>query len=137
MNIKLRELVRSRAGDCCEYCRAQAEFSHDPFSIDHIVPQANGGADDQENLAWACLGCNNLKAAVTIALDSLTQIPVSIFDPRREQWDEHFHWSPDTLSIIGDTPTGRATVAQLQLNRPGLVNLRRVLRAMGEHPPAG
>ncbi len=32
------------------------------------------------------------------------------------------------------TPTGRATIEALQLNREGLVNLRRVLYAMGEHP---
>jgi hypothetical protein len=38
--------------------------------------------------------------------------------------------------IIGLTPIGRTTVEALQLNREGVVNLRRVLYAMGEHPPA-
>jgi hypothetical protein len=33
------------------------------------------------------------------------------------------------------TAVGRATIVRLQLNRAGLVNQRRVLRAMGEHPP--
>jgi hypothetical protein len=36
---------------------------------------------------------------------------------------------------IGLTPTGRATVERLQLNREGVVNLRRVLRTIGQHPP--
>jgi hypothetical protein len=31
---------------------------------------------------------------------------------------------------------GRATVLALQLNRLELVNLRRALAAIGEHPPA-
>jgi hypothetical protein len=31
---------------------------------------------------------------------------------------------------------GRATVEALRLNREGLVNLRRILYAAGEHPPA-
>jgi hypothetical protein len=39
------------------------------------------------------------------------------------------------LLIIGRTAIGRATVAALQINRTELLNLRRVLRAAGEHPP--
>jgi 5-methylcytosine-specific restriction endonuclease McrA len=37
--------------------------------------------------------------------------------------------------IIGVTPTGRATVEALRLNRPGLVNMRQVLYGIGKHPP--
>jgi hypothetical protein len=37
--------------------------------------------------------------------------------------------------MIGLTATGSATIEALQLNRSGLVNLRRVLYAVGEHPP--
>jgi hypothetical protein len=37
--------------------------------------------------------------------------------------------------MIGKTPVGRATIVRLQLNRFGLVNYRRVLAAVGEHPP--
>src|ERR1051326_8965524 len=37
---------------------------------------------------------------------------------------------------FGLTPIGRATIAALDLNRIGLVNLRRVLPSFGEHPPA-
>jgi hypothetical protein len=42
-------------------------------------------------------------------------------------------WLRNTL--VGLTPTGRATVETLKLNREGLINLRRVLYVMGEHPP--
>jgi hypothetical protein len=34
------------------------------------------------------------------------------------------------------TPTGRATVEKLQLNREGVVNLRQVMAMAGKHPPA-
>jgi hypothetical protein len=44
--------------------------------------------------------------------------------------------SDDFTLVIGLTPIGRATIKALQLNREELVNLRRVLYAMGEHPPA-
>ena len=37
--------------------------------------------------------------------------------------------------IIGLTPTGRAMVETLRLNREGLVNLRRLLYAAQKHPP--
>lgn len=37
--------------------------------------------------------------------------------------------------IVGKIPTGRATVEALELNHSGVVNLRRVLYAMNEHPP--
>jgi hypothetical protein len=37
--------------------------------------------------------------------------------------------------MIGLTPTGRATVEVLQMNRAGLVNMRQVLYLIGKHPP--
>lgn len=49
---------------------------------------------------------------------------------------EHFAWSAGALLIVGMSPTGRATVDTLLLNRPGVVNLRRLLIAFNEHPPA-
>jgi hypothetical protein len=44
-------------------------------------------------------------------------------------------WSADYAIVIGITPSGRATVQALALNRPGVVNLRRVLHQLGDHPP--
>jgi len=58
-----------------------------------------------------------------------------LFHPREQSWDEHFAWNEDFTLILGLTPTGRATIEALHLNRSGLVNLRRVLYAIGEHPP--
>ncbi len=40
-------------------------------------------------------------------------------------------WNEDFTLAIGSTPTGRATAPQLQLNREGVVNLRRVLCTIG------
>jgi hypothetical protein len=41
------------------------------------------------------------------------------------------------FSIVeGITPTGRATVELLKLNRKGVVNLRKALFAYGVHPVA-
>lgn len=87
------------------------------------------------NLALACQGCNGHKYTSVEAQDPLRGEIVPLFHPRRDDWIEHFVWSEDWTRIVGLTPIGRATVEKLRLNRPELVNLRRVLRAQGEHPP--
>jgi hypothetical protein len=58
-----------------------------------------------------------------------------LFHPRQHRWRDHFAWNNDATVVVGLSPTGRATVSLLQLNRSGLVNLRRLLVAAGEHPP--
>jgi len=88
-----------------------------------------------ENLAFACQGCNNRKYTNTEAVDPVTQAIAPLFHPRRNRWNDHFAWSDDATLILGLTPIGRATVEKLQLNRAGLVNLRRILVEAGEHPP--
>jgi hypothetical protein len=131
-----RQLVAQRAAYCCEYCQSQLRFSADPFSVEHIVPRSQSGLDELSNLALSCQGCNNAKYIATEAIDPLTGRPAQLFHPRIHPWQEHFVWSHDFVLIYGLTPTGRATVEKLQLNRVGVVNLRRVLHSVGEHPPS-
>jgi 5-methylcytosine-specific restriction endonuclease McrA len=61
LTAKQKEAIAHRASGCCEYCRSQARFSPDPFSIEHIIPRSKGGTDENGNLALACQGCNNRK----------------------------------------------------------------------------
>jgi hypothetical protein len=135
MKQHIRDYVRIRAKDCCEYCRGQADFSHDFFSVEHIIPLIMNGTDDLWNLAWSCLSCNNIKYTAITAIDPETEQVVPLFHPRQDLWTDHFEWSEDTTLMIGKTPVGRATISRLQLNRFGLVNYRRVLAIAGEHPP--
>jgi hypothetical protein len=107
-----------------------------PFSVEHIIPRQAGGETMLDNLALACQGCNGHKYVKIEGVDPISGELVSLFHPRRQCWRDHFAWNADFTLIIGLTPTGRATVETLQLNREGLVNLRRVLCAMGEHPPS-
>lgn len=88
------------------------------------------------NLAWACQGCNSHKYDKVEAVDPVTTRIVPLFHPRVDDWQQHFVWSGDYRLIVGLTAIGRATVAALQMNRRPLVNLRGVLVAAGEHPPA-
>ena len=52
------------------------------------------------------------------------------------KWSEHFTWNDDFTLVIGISAIGRVTIEEMQLNREGVINLRRVLFAMGEHPPS-
>jgi hypothetical protein len=132
----LRRQVTDRAQGCCEYCRSQEGFSPQPFSVEHIRPRSAGGETTSDNLALSCQGCNNVKYTKTVGTDPVTGAEVSLFHPRREAWSEHFGWSADGTLVLGLTPIGRAAVEALQLNREALANLRRVLFAAQEHPPA-
>lgn len=126
--------IRRRANFLCEYCRSPEGFAPSTFSIEHIVPGARGGGDDLENLALSCQSCNGHKYAKTEAPDPRSGKIVPLFHPRRQRWEEHFAWSADFTKILGKTPTGRATIDALCLNRDNLLRLRRLLWAAGEHP---
>ncbi|GAB4457169.1 MAG: HNH endonuclease signature motif containing protein [Armatimonadaceae bacterium] len=133
--VALARLVTERARGQCEYCRCLSGFHSDPFAIEHIVPEALGGATEEANLALSCLGCNSFKGAFVTGYDPITNTETELFHPRQQMWTEHFVWSADTTQILGLTASGRATVERLRLNRPGLVNLRAALRHFGVHPP--
>ena len=130
-----KRVVADRAGGCCEYCRSQARFSSDSFSIEHIIPRIRGGASDPANLALSCQGCNNRKFTAIEAIDPASGELAQLYNPREHRWSEHFAWNEDLTFLIGMTPTGRATIVKLALNRIAVVNLRRVLREVREHPP--
>lgn len=131
-----RSAVLARAAGRCEYCQTPLAYSPDPVVLDHIIPTTQGGTDAPENLAASCWGCNGHKAAGTRAFDAQEVRLVNLFHPLKQRWAEQFEWSDDALRVLGRTAVGRATVRKLNLNRPGLVNLRAVLRLAGKHPPA-
>ena len=135
ISADLRQQVSMRAGDCCEYCRSQVRYATQAFSVEHILPRVQGGATRLDNLALACQGCNNHKYDKVAAPDPVSGQLVPLYHPRRDPWDTHFAWSDDFTLIIGLTPIGRATVDTLHLNRDGVVNLRRLLYPIGQHPP--
>lgn len=79
---RIRFQVLQRDGFTCRYCggRPPAVKLH----VDHIVPRAQGGSDDTENLIAACNVCNQGKAArVIMGIDQERRSDVAI-DPL---WD--------------------------------------------------
>ncbi len=132
---KKRLFVAERAYSCCEYCISQEKYSPDYFSVEHIIPQIKDGTDEVLNLAYSCLACNSHKYISTKALDPVSGIIYPLYNPRTDTWASHFRWSVDYTQILGITPTGRATIEKLRLNRPNVINLRVVLSTIGKHPP--
>jgi hypothetical protein len=131
-----KRAVAERADGRCEYCLTPVAFSSDPFAVEHIHPLVEGGPTHLSNLAYSCQGCNNFKYTHTTAIDPTTGERVALYHPRKDRWRDHFAWSSDLMQMVGRIPTGRATVAQLQINRSGVINLRRILQLAGEHPPS-
>lgn len=133
--VKIRIAVIERANGMCEYCLCWAHNSLHTFCVDHIIPISKDGQTVLINLAYACSGCNGFKLDKTTATDPETQQKVRLFNPRTDDWNEHFKWSDDTLQMTGLTTIGRATIDCLKLNREGVVNIRRLTVMSGEHPP--
>jgi hypothetical protein len=135
--VELRRQVAEDAGHRCGYCLSDELLTGVPLAVDHIVPAAKAGETVRDNLWLACRPCNEFKGVETHAPDPETGQLAALFNPRQQSWAEHFAWSKDSILVVGITPTGRATVAALHLNRPLLVKARRRWVAAGWHPPAG
>lgn len=120
--------VAERAGRRCEYCRAPEPFSNQRFAVEHIIPRGRGGKTTPDNLALGCPACNDCKGAFTTGIDPATQLEEPLFNPRTQQWIEHFRYSDDAPTLVGLTPVGRATVERLGMNSERQRNARRLWR---------
>jgi len=66
------------------------------------------------------------------AVDPNTGNEVLLFNPRRDDWSEHFAW--EGVRLIGLTPVGRATISALDMNRTLIIAIREEEAALGRHP---
>ncbi len=137
LSSEIKAQVRENAGYLCEYCHTNEKWQYIQFTIDHVIPLKQGGSDSLDNLALACFHCNRHKSSLQTAVDPETQQPAKLFNPRTQGWSEHFIWSADTLSILGLSQVGRATIALLKLNRERIQAIRGADHAVGRHPPKG
>lgn len=131
----LRRKVHERADGRCEYCRMPQIFDPAGFEVDHVIPEKMDGRTELDNLALACFKCNNHKGPNIAGIDPDSGEKAYLFDPRSDTWDDHFQWQGAVLS--GLSPTGKATVALLQINASHRVAHRRQLIAEGVFPSTG
>ncbi|HEX8068992.1 MAG TPA: HNH endonuclease signature motif containing protein [Pyrinomonadaceae bacterium] len=132
----LRARVRQRAADLCEYCHTSELWQYVRFTVDHVLPLAEGGADTFENPALACFHCNRRKSNRQSAVDGETNQVVPLFNPRQHSWSDHFVWSAGGLRVLPRTAIGRVTVELLELNRERILHIRSADVSVGRHPPA-
>jgi hypothetical protein len=137
-----RQLVQRRANYLCEYCHSPERISTSRITIDHIQPRSLEGSDEPDNLALACSRCNQRRYNFAVGQDFETLSILPLFNPRQQQWAEHFIWSANGITIIGITPIGRATCTRLDVNDERFKGERSIQEARalwiqaGWHPPA-
>lgn len=132
---EIRTRIRAQANNQCGYCRSLQKYVLGVLEIEHIIPKAAGGTDEEKNLWLSCRLCNSYKGAQTHGQDPLTNRSVRLFNPRSQQWSRHFAWVENGVQITGKTACGRATVAALQLNNAFAVTVRQAWVSVGWHPP--
>jgi hypothetical protein len=136
ISTEVQRRVRAAARNRCGYCLSPQHLVMARLEIEHVIPLARGGQDDEWNLWLSCPICNGHKSDKTIAEDPETGRSVALFNPRLQKWSEHFRWSDDGIRIIGLTPVGRATVAALHLSDdPDALEVRSYWVLAGWHPP--
>jgi hypothetical protein len=117
--------IRQRARFRCEYCLYPERYSSFRHQIDHIIPDKHDGPTVPENLALACAWCNRFKGPNLAGIDAESRALTRLFNPRTDEWGEHFHYSGGTLEA--HTAIGRVTIQVLRINRPERVAERAAL----------
>jgi len=129
---ELRAEVARRAGQRCEYClihEGDAGFSH---QVDHIVSRKHGGSSAADNLAYACVICNRHKRSDVASIDPRTGGIVRLFNPRSDQWADHFQLEGAVIEPVSSI--GSATASLLRLNAPERISERALLQSLGRYP---
>jgi hypothetical protein len=141
INDSIKRLVRQHADCLCEYCHSSERLSANRFTIEHLIPRSIGGSDGLDNLALACRRCNERRYNFMDGLDPETQEVVPLFNPRQQDWADHFIWIGEGMIVGGITPIGRATCNRLDLNdmrypeTDSIRATRRLWLQTGLHPP--
>lgn len=136
ISAEVRAQIKALDDPLCAYCKTSVVNSGHPLTFDHIIPQAQGGSSDIENLCRACRQCNEFKGELTHGVDPQTGVSVSLFHPRQQKWSDHFEWDLDKIHLKGLTAIGRATIVSLNMNNDVILTARRRWVGGGWHPPA-
>lgn len=155
-NMDVREVIRLRANDACEYCLLPTTGK---FEIEHIIPprlwddyvagripsarvrRRQRGPHHIDNYAWSCPFCNRAKSGR--ASHNVGRDVIQFFDPRYDSWPAHFVFPMATehIAILGVTLVGRATAGPegLDFNAGGAEGplvTRHVAIRRGDYPPS-
>jgi hypothetical protein len=121
MQDRLREQTRERFARRCAYCGVHEDDVGATLTVDHHRPRARGGADDIDNLVYACPRCNDHKGAYWHEKDP-PHVP--LLHPGRDDMAKHLR-EENGGRMIATSPAGQFFLDRLSLNRPPLVAYRR------------
>ncbi len=62
---EVKHTLYGRQEGVCKGCKGYFEYRH--LEVDHIVPQAKGGGDEERNLQLLCSSCNRRKGTLDMA----------------------------------------------------------------------
>ena len=119
--------IRDRFERRCGYCGVSEITVGGELTIDHYRPQAADGNDDQDNLIYACVRCNQYKGCFWPDDHDLDH-DRRVLHPVLDDTAAHIGVDEDTGRLYGVTPTGAFHISLLRLNRPQLVAHRLAFR---------
>jgi hypothetical protein len=112
--------VRARFHYRCGYCGISEVDAGGELTVDHYHPVSAGGGDNDENLVYACIRCNQYKSDFWPAPDDV-EAGNFILHPLRDDVLQHLRENELTGELEPLTETGRFHIGLLDLNRPQLV----------------
>ena len=119
--------VRERYQYRCGYCGVSEAHAGGELTIDHFQPRSAGGREDEENLVYACINCNQYKGEFWPTEADL-EVDRRVLHPFLDNLSEHLAENEQTAHWHALTNTGAFHIALLRLNRPQLVEHRLIRR---------
>ena len=122
----------------CEYCLLHEEDAYFGCQVDHIISEKHGGLTDATNLAYACTTCNRNKGSDvgSILMPLSRGIFSRFFNPRTDEWREHFEINTNGITIISLSDIGEVTARILGFNSPERLLERQTLHEIDRYPTA-
>jgi hypothetical protein len=128
----LRRLVVARAESLCEYCLIAENDTFFGCEVDHIISEKHLGPTEANNLALACVFCNQAKGSDVGSFHWESNAFVRFFNPRKDRWPDHFELIGSRIQAI--TPIGEVTARILGFNSSERMLERRTLQDLGRYP---
>ncbi|SRR6266568_423452 len=134
ITAEVRRLVVARAEGICEYCLIAEDDTFYGCEADHIISEKHGGSTDADNLANACVFCNQAKGSDVGSIHWETNTFVRFFNPRTDTWADHFELVGAHIEAL--TPIGSVTARLLGFNTGERVLERKTLQDVNRYPSA-
>ena len=128
---EIRLKVVTRAKFLCEYCLIAEEDTFFGCEVEHIISLKHGGSSELDNLAYACAFCNRHKGSDIGSISESGEFS-RFFNPRTDQWAEHFRL--DGIIIESISLIGEVTARILQFNHGDQLLERQALSEVGRYP---